>query len=44
MALDVPLVGVDSWSKMNPRFEEELEGVEEVTDENLEKIIELDPT
>lgn len=43
MALDVPLVGVDSWSKMNPRFEEKLEGVEEVTDENLEKIIELEP-
>ncbi len=43
MALNVPLVGVDSWSKMNPRFEEKLEGVEEVTDENLEKIIELDP-
>src|SRR3954471_7168987 len=43
MALDVPLVGVDSWSKMNPRFQEKLEGVEEVTDENLEKIIELDP-
>ena len=43
MALDVPLVGVDSWSKMNPRFEEKLEGVEEVTDENLEKIIEVDP-
>src|SRR4051794_25429953 len=43
MALDVSLVGVDSWSKMNPRFEEKLEGVEEVTDENLEKIIELDP-
>jgi iron complex transport system substrate-binding protein len=43
MALDVPLVGVDSWSKMNPRFEEKLEGVEEVTDDNLEKIIELEP-
>lgn len=43
MALDVPLVGVDSWSKMNPRFEKDLEGVEEVTDQNLEKIIELDP-
>ena len=43
MALDVPLVGVDSWSKMNPRFEEKLEGVEEVTDENLEKIIEMEP-
>ncbi|MRX73462.1 ABC transporter substrate-binding protein [Bacillus lacus] len=41
LALDVPLVGVDAWSKMNPRYD--LEGVEEVTDENLEKIIELDP-
>lgn len=43
MALDVPLVGVDSWSKSNPRFQEQLEGVEEVTEDNLEKIIELDP-
>ncbi|MBM6617194.1 iron-hydroxamate ABC transporter substrate-binding protein [Bacillus suaedaesalsae] len=41
LSLDVPLVGVDAWSKMNPRYE--LEGVEEVTDENLEKIIELEP-
>ncbi|MFJ5624519.1 iron-hydroxamate ABC transporter substrate-binding protein [Peribacillus loiseleuriae] len=43
MALDVNLVGVDSWSKMNPRFEKELKDVEEVSDESLEKIIELDP-
>ncbi|MFD1019748.1 iron-hydroxamate ABC transporter substrate-binding protein [Thalassobacillus hwangdonensis] len=43
MALDVNMVGVDSWSKMNPRFAEELEGVEEVTAESLEKIIELEP-
>jgi len=43
MSLDVNLVGVDSWSKMNPRFEADLNGVEEVTDESLEKIIELDP-
>ena len=42
MALDVNIVGVDAWSKMNPRFEK-LENVEEVTDENLEKIIELNP-
>lgn len=42
MALDVNIVGVDSWSKMNPRFEQ-LEDVAEVTDENLEKIIELNP-
>jgi iron complex transport system substrate-binding protein len=41
LALDVPLVGVDAWSKMNPRYD--LEGIEEVTDENLEKIIELEP-
>lgn len=43
MALDVPLVGVDSWSKSNPRFQEQLEGVEEVSEDNLEKIIELEP-
>ncbi|SDO22592.1 iron-hydroxamate ABC transporter substrate-binding protein [Alkalicoccus daliensis] len=43
MALDVPLVGVDSWSMNNPQFEEQLEGVEEVTDESLEKLIELEP-
>ncbi|GGC76635.1 ABC transporter substrate-binding protein [Thalassobacillus devorans] len=43
MALDVNLVGVDAWSKMNPKFEEELQDVEEVTDDNLEKIIELEP-
>jgi iron complex transport system substrate-binding protein len=43
MALDVNLVGVDSWSKMNPRFEKKLTDVEEVTDESLEKIIELEP-
>jgi iron complex transport system substrate-binding protein len=43
MALDTNLVGVDSWSKMNPRFNEELKDVEEVSDESLEKIIELEP-
>lgn len=43
MALDVPLVGVDSWSKANPRFESLLTDVEEVSEDNLEKIIELDP-
>ncbi|WP_044339753.1 iron-hydroxamate ABC transporter substrate-binding protein [Rossellomorea aquimaris] len=43
MALDVDVVGVDSWSKMNPRWDKELKDVEEVTDENLEKIIELEP-
>ena len=43
MALDVPLIGVDAWSKSNPNFEQQLEGVEELTEDNLEKIIELDP-
>ena len=43
LALDVPLVGIDTWSKNNPRFTEELADVEEVSDENLEKIIELEP-
>lgn len=43
MALDVPLVGVDAWSKNNPRFDKDLANVEEVTEDNLEKIIELEP-
>ncbi|MDG4658080.1 iron-hydroxamate ABC transporter substrate-binding protein [Ectobacillus antri] len=43
MALNVNLVGVDSWSKMNPRFDSKLKNVAEVSDENIEKIIELDP-
>ncbi|WP_246943742.1 iron-hydroxamate ABC transporter substrate-binding protein [Bacillus pinisoli] len=41
LALETPIVGVDSWSKMNPRYD--LEGVEEVAEDNLEKIIELEP-
>ncbi|MBU8905403.1 iron-hydroxamate ABC transporter substrate-binding protein [Desertibacillus haloalkaliphilus] len=43
MALNVNLVGVDPWAKMNPKFDDHLHDVEEVTDESLEKIIELDP-
>lgn len=43
MALDVPLVGVDEMSKENPNFKGKLENVEAVTDESLEKIIELNP-
>ena len=43
MALDVNLVGADTWSMQNPRFQSKLQGVEEVSEENLEKIIELDP-
>jgi iron complex transport system substrate-binding protein len=43
MALDAGLVGVDTWAKQNPRFQDKLEDVEEVTEESLEKIIELNP-
>ncbi|SDS00917.1 iron complex transport system substrate-binding protein [Paenibacillaceae bacterium GAS479] len=43
MALDVPLVGVDSWSKANPRYQDKVASVEEVSEENIEKIIELNP-
>ncbi|EGK12476.1 ferrichrome ABC superfamily ATP binding cassette transporter, binding protein [Desmospora sp. 8437] len=43
MALDVNLVGVDPWARMNPRWEKQLKNVPEVSDENLEKIIELQP-
>jgi iron complex transport system substrate-binding protein len=41
--LGVNVVGVDTWSKNNPTFAEEMKDVEEVSDENLEKIIELEP-
>lgn len=43
IALGVNVVGVDSWSMANARFKEKLQGAVEVSDENLEKIIELDP-
>lgn len=43
LSLGVNLVGVDSWSKANPNFQDKLKDVQEVSDENLEKIIELNP-
>ncbi|RKP47946.1 iron-hydroxamate ABC transporter substrate-binding protein [Cohnella endophytica] len=43
MALGVPVVGVDEMSKTNPRFEEQLKDVEAVSEESVEKIIELQP-
>lgn len=43
MALNVPLVGVDEMSKTNPNFAAKLANVQVVTDESLEKIIELNP-
>lgn len=41
--LGVNVVGVDVWSKNSPTFAEELKDAEEVSDESLEKIIELEP-
>lgn len=43
LALNVPLVGVDSWTKADPNFADQLKDVTEVSDENIEKIIELKP-
>ncbi|MNB65975.1 Iron(3+)-hydroxamate-binding protein FhuD precursor [compost metagenome] len=43
LALGVNLVGVDSWSKNNPNFADKLKDVEAVSEEDLEKIIELKP-
>lgn len=43
MSLDVPLAGIDAWAIDNPNYEPYLDGVEVVSEENLEKIIELDP-
>ncbi|KAA0546285.1 iron-hydroxamate ABC transporter substrate-binding protein [Bacillus sp. BGMRC 2118] len=43
LALEGNIVGIDEWTKVNPLFEEKLKGIEVVTEENLEKIIELEP-
>ncbi|ANS73470.1 ABC transporter substrate-binding protein [Paenibacillus yonginensis] len=43
IGLGVPLVGVDSWTKSDPNFKEQLKDIPEVSEENLEKIIELKP-
>ncbi|GGI16908.1 iron-hydroxamate ABC transporter substrate-binding protein [Gottfriedia solisilvae] len=43
LSLGVNVVGVDVWSKNNPTFTEEMKDIAEVSDENLEKIIELNP-
>lgn len=37
------IIGIDKWSKMNPLYEQFLKDVIEVSDENLEQIIELNP-
>src|SRR5690625_506056 len=41
--LGVNVVGVDVWSKDNPTFEEELKDVAEVSEDDLEGILELEP-
>ena len=41
--LGVPIVGVDSWSAGNPNFDEALKDAEVVSNEDIEKIIELEP-
>ena len=43
MALDGHIVGIDQWSKMNPQYEEYIKDAVVVSDESLEKIIELEP-
>lgn len=43
IALDGNIVGVDKWTNMNPLFKEKLKGVEVVSPDSLEKIIELEP-
>jgi iron complex transport system substrate-binding protein len=37
------VVGVDEWTYMNPLFQKKLKGIEVVSDDSLEKIIELNP-
>lgn len=37
------IVGVDEWGKKSPVLEEHLKDAEVVSDENIEKILELDP-
>jgi iron complex transport system substrate-binding protein len=43
MHLGVPVIGADIWSKSAAQFAEKLKDVEEASEENLEKLIELDP-
>ncbi|MCH1627166.1 iron-hydroxamate ABC transporter substrate-binding protein [Fredinandcohnia quinoae] len=43
ISLDVNIVGVDEWAKQSPLFKDQLKDVPAVSDEDLEKIIELKP-
>lgn len=37
--LGVNVVGVDTWSKNNPTFKEKLKDVQEVSEDDLEKLL-----
>jgi iron complex transport system substrate-binding protein len=43
LALEGTLVGVDQWTDANPLFTNKVEGIEIVSEDELEKIIELEP-
>jgi iron complex transport system substrate-binding protein len=43
MALDINIVGTDIWAKSNPRYEQYIKDAVEVSDQDLETIIELEP-
>ncbi|THF75458.1 iron-hydroxamate ABC transporter substrate-binding protein [Cohnella fermenti] len=43
LILGVPLIGVDEMSKDNPNFADQLKDAEVISDENPEKIMELQP-
>ncbi|QQZ10132.1 iron-hydroxamate ABC transporter substrate-binding protein [Heyndrickxia vini] len=43
LSLGVNVVGADTWSKNNPTFKEKLKDAQEVSEDNVEKIISLKP-
>lgn len=43
ISLNGKIIGVDKWSKMNPLYADHLKDIKEVSDENLEQLIELNP-
>ncbi|MDO3408787.1 iron-hydroxamate ABC transporter substrate-binding protein [Saccharibacillus sp. CPCC 101409] len=43
LKLGVPVVGVDQWTKANPNFQDQLANATEVSADDIEKIIELQP-
>lgn len=43
MALNGPIVGIDEWSTNNPKYQDYIKDAVVVSDESLEKIIELNP-